>query len=100
MSRTFYSDYVRHALRFYSRNSLTVPHFKTDVDKENWWSCHKVISQYPVKAKQMLLSVYSGYDTLPDEVYIASQKWQTEQNEIWDLMKEIERKIAHKRGLL
>ena len=100
MSRPFYSDYVRHAMRFYSRNSLTVPSFKTDVDKENWWACHKVMSQYPMKTKQILLSVYSGYDTLPDEVYNASRKWHIDQNEIWDLMKEIERKIALKRGLM
>lgn len=100
MSRPFYSDYVRHCLRFYSRNAITCPNFKTEVDKANWWCCHKALSKYPVKTKQILLSVYSGFDTLPDEVYNASKKWEIEQNEIWDLMKEVERAIAKRRGLL
>lgn len=100
MSKSFFSDYVRHCLRFYTRNCSTTPKFKTKVDEINWMCCHKVLSQYPVNTKQILITVYSGYDTLPDEVYNASRKWQIEQNEIWDVMKEIERKIAHKRGLI
>ena len=100
MSRTFYSEYVKHALRFYSRNCLAQPVFKTDVDKENWISCHKVIDKYNEKDRDILLSVYSGFDTLPDEVYNASTKYGIEQNYIWDMMKEFERKIAKKRGLI
>lgn len=100
MSRTYYTDYVRHILRFYSRYSATTPPFKSEVDKQNWWSCHRAIESYSHATKQMLLSVYSGHDTLPDEVYIASQKWKVDQNWIWDTMKEFERKVARKRGLL
>lgn len=100
MSKTFYTDYIRHTLRFYSRNAIILPNFKSEVDKQNWWACHSIIGSYPDKTKRILLAVYSGYDTLADEVYNASIKWRVEQNWIWDMLKEVEKKIARKRGLL
>jgi hypothetical protein len=100
MNRTYYTDYVRHALRFYSRNAISTPIFKSEADKQNWWSCHSTFGSFPEKTKLILLEVYSGHDTLPDEVYNASKKWKVEQNWIWDLMKATERKIAHRRGLM
>ena len=100
MSRTYYSDYVRHALRFYTRNLVQKPHFKTDIDKDNWLSCDRVVKTYSNENVAIITDVYSGYDTLPDEVYNASKKYNIDQNIIWDLMKEVERKIAKKRGLI
>lgn len=100
MSRTYYTDYVRHALRFYSRNCDKQPTFNTDVDKDNWMSCHSVLKNYNDTEKGMLVSVYSGYDTLPDEVYNTSKKYNIDQNIIWDLMKDVERKIARRRRLI
>lgn len=99
MSRTYYSEYVRHALRFYSRN-VEQPKFKSDPDKWNWLSCYSVLKKYPDDKRAILQLVYSGYDTLPDEVYNASKRYNIDQNIIWDLMKEVERKIAHRRGLM
>lgn len=100
MSRTFYTDYVRHALRFYARNNINRPTFKSDADKNNWLSCESVLKRCPVETKEMLITVYSGYDTLADEVYNVSKKLQINQNIIWDAMKDVERKIAHRRGLI
>ena len=99
MNKPFYTEYVRHALRFYSRN-LTQPHFKKDVDKENWLACHNVISQYSDRDRDILIYVYSSYDTLADNVYTISKKYHIRQNIVWDMMKEFEREIAKKRGLL
>lgn len=100
MSRPFYSEYVKHALRFYTRNCIAQPRFKSDVDKNNWLACESVIKNYSEKDREILISIYSGFDTLPDEVYNASTKHSVEQNYIWDMMKEFERKIAKKRGLI
>lgn len=100
MSRTYYTEYVRHALRFYSRNAEVQPKFKSEPDKRNWLSCHSVLKKYPEEKQTMLLLVYSGYDTLADEVYNASKRYNIDQNVIWDLMKEVERKIAHRRELI
>ena len=99
MSRPFYSEYVRHSLRFYTRN-LTKPTFKSEADKNNWLSCYSVIKSYPEDKKNILITVYSGYDTLPDEVYSIAKALHINQNLIWDLMKEVEHKIARRRGLI
>ena len=99
MSRTYYTDYVRHALRFYTRNTKR-PAFKTEADKNNWLSCHSVICKLTPDEIGILTSVYSGHDTLADEVYNASKKYKVDQNIIWDMMKSIEKQIAHRRGII
>lgn len=99
MSRTYYTDYVRHALRFYSRNTSR-PVFRSDVDKNNWLSCESVLNKYPTELRETLIEIYAGHDTLPDEVYLACKKRNIEQNHIWDTMKIVEQSIAHRRGLL
>lgn len=100
MSRTFYTDYVRHALRFYARNNELLPTFKTEVDRNNWMSCDIVFDDYPAELRGILLEIYAGHDTLADEVYGACKKRNIEQNKIWDAMKIVEQKIAHQRGLV
>ena len=99
MHKPFYTDYVRHSLRFYSRN-LTQLHFKKGVDKKNWLACHNVISSYPERDRDILVYVYGSFDTLADNVYEISKKHHIHQNIIWDMMKDVERKIAIERGLL
>ena len=100
MYRPFYSEYVKHALRFYSRNTDKPTKFRSDADKANWLSCRGAMKHYSQVQQDMLISVYSGYDTLPDEVYNTSKRYQIDQGIIWDLMKEVERKVALIRGLI
>ena len=99
MSRPFYSEYVRHCMRFYSRN-LSLTRFKTSVDEENWKACHEVVKQLPDKTKDILVMVYGGRDTLSDEVYNASRLYSMNQNIIWDTMKVFEKAVAVRRGLI
>lgn len=99
MSRPFYSEYVRHCMRFYSRN-LQLKQFKTPVDEENWKACHRVILQLPEQTRDILVLVYGGRDTLADEVYNTSRKYSMNQNIIWDLMKAFEKSVAIRRGLI
>lgn len=100
MSRTYYTDYVRHALRFYARNHKAQPSFRSEADKSNWLACHSVLGRYNDNERNILISIYSGHDTLADEVYNTCKKYNVEQSGIWDMMKEFERKIAHRRGLI
>lgn len=100
MSKPFYSDYIRHAMRFYSRNKDNPPAFKSDVDKQNWIACSKAIKGYSDRDTDILVAVYGGYDTLPDNVYEMANKYHINQNVIWDMMKEFERKAAKKRLLI
>lgn len=99
MNKPFYTDYVRHALRFYSRN-LDIPRFKKDVDRENWTACSETIRGYSDRDKDILVYVYGSYDTLADNVYTMSKKYSINQSIIWDMMKEFEHEIAVKRKLI
>ena len=99
MNRPFYSEYVKHCLRFYTRN-LSQSTFKSDVDKNNWFACHSILKTYPDRDRDILIAVYSGYDTLADNVYETAKHYDINQNVIWDIMKEVERKIAKRRGLM
>ena len=100
MSKPFYSDYVRHMLRFYSRNTNPLQSFKSDVDKENWIACNKAIRSYSDRDKNILICVYGGYDTLPDNVYEMANKHSINQNIIWDMMKDFEHRVAKQRKLI
>ena len=99
MNRPFYSEYVRHCLRFYTRNR-TLPTFKSEADKNNWYACATVLKGCSDRDRDIIFEVYSGFDTLADNVYVVSKKYDIEQAIIWDLMKAIERKIARRRGLI
>lgn len=99
MSRPVFTEYVRHIMRFYSRH-LQMSQFRSKVDEKNWKACHAVISKLPLKTKDILVYVYGEHDTLPDNVYSASQKYHINQNCIWDTMKVFERAVAEQRGLI
>lgn len=99
MTRPFYSEYVRHCLRFYSRN-ITKPRFNTEVDKTNWYACQRVLEKYSDNDKDIIIKVYGMRDTLADNVYEVATKYNIDQNDIWDMLKDLERSIAKKRGLL
>ena len=93
-----YTKYIKHALRFYSRY-LDRTKFKNDVDKANWFACHNVLNTYSDRDKDILVYVYGEFDTTADNVYAMANKYQIHQNIIWDMMRELERKVAIERGL-
>lgn len=94
-----YTPYVRHCMRFYSRYLYTTE-FKNETDKANWQACHRAIHEYSPLDKDILLCVYGERDTLGDNVYNVSKKYGLNQDIIWEMMREFERKIAVERGLL
>ena len=98
MNKPCYTDYVRHAMRFYSRYSDKT-RFKNKVDEYNWRACHVIVSKYSERDKDILLYVYGAFDTIADNVYTMSNKYRINQNIIWDMMKDLERDIAIERGL-
>ena len=100
MNRPFYSDYVKHMMRFYARTSIIQPTFKSEADKENWHACQSEVKHYSDRDKEILIAVYGGYDTLSDEVYQISKKHSINQSVVWDMMKDFERRVARKRGLI
>lgn len=98
MKKPCYTEYVRHILRFYSRY-LHNKTFKTHTDRQNWWACHTVLEGYSARDKDIFTFVYGEYDTIADNVYVISKKLKIHQNIIWDMMKELEKKVAIERGI-
>lgn len=94
-----YTQYVRHALRFYSRH-LYIKEFRTEVDRLNWYACHDAIQGYSSREKDILVCVYGERDTLGDNVYNVSIKSGVNQDLIWSMMRDYERKVAVARKLI
>jgi hypothetical protein len=86
-------------MRFYARNT-DKPRFKTEVDEDNWYACHRAIERYSDRDRGILIRVYGMYDTIADNVYEVAKLYNLDQNIIWDLIKDFERSIAKKRGLI
>lgn len=93
-----YTPYVRHAMRFYARYQ-DITEFRSETDRANWEACHRAMQEYSPVSKEIFLYVYGERDTLEDNVYIASKKYELPQDSIWDLMRRFERSIAVERGL-
>lgn len=104
MARSYYSEYVKHAMRYYSRFALNSgsekPKFKSEADKRNWYACDGVLNTLPSESRTMLITIYADGDTIPDNVYQYALSHKMEQDAIWNAIYDIERKIAKRRGLI
>ena len=98
ISKPYYSDYIRHAMTFYSRY-LHITDFKSTVDELNWNACHRAIRGYSMRDKYILTYVYGANDTIGDNVYAMANRYGIHQNIIWDMMRDFERKAAIERGI-
>lgn len=96
--KTFYSDYVNHCLRFYSRH--TDPEFRSEADKLNWLACKEALAEFNEKDRETLTTIFREGDTIPDNVYQMAKSLNTKQDGIWRLVSDLERKVAKKRGLI
>lgn len=98
MSRSFYSEYVNHCMRFYARHPKAK--FHSEVDKHNWTACEDALNTFSDSDREMLLTIYREGDTIPDNIYQMAKSKSVSQDGIWKLVNELERKIAKRRGLL
>ena len=96
--RTFYSEYVNHCLRFYARHPL--PLFHSESDKKNWNACESALKSFSDCGRDMLLSIYTEGDTIPDNVYQMAKSKGIKQDTIWKMVNELEKKVAKRRGLI
>ena len=74
--------------------------FKKKAVENNWKACNKVISTYSDRDKEILVYIYGERDTLADNVYQMSVKYNLHQNIIWTMMADFEEKVAIERGLV
>ena len=97
MRKTYYTDYARHCLRFYSRYPNKQV-FDTDAEREDYASAYLALKDCS-KYRLLLIEIYGGRDTLEDNVYNASKAHEISQDKIWQLMAKVELEVAKARGL-
>ncbi len=102
--KPFYSDFVRHCLRYYVK-TLDEGHgghpiFKGEADKANWSACFRVLKDYSQDDIDIISEIYRPGDTIADKIYLLAKTKHVPQDTIWNLINTTERKIAKKRGLL
>lgn len=99
-----YAEYVKHAMRFYAKNRLSSvpqePHFHTDAAKKNWVACEAAVKDMNPQDLEWILKVYASNDTLADSIYMVATDANISQNHLWDMVNEVERKFAKRRGLI
>ena len=98
LSKTFYTDYVRHMARFYFRSNLGLrQNFKSDVDAANWKSCHNAAKDFD---KNILICVYEPRDEIENNVKATAVFFNVSEKTLWDTVRRFEEMVARKRGLI
>lgn len=99
-----YSEPVRQWLRQYALTQEEaqgcLPKFETEEDRENWSACHHVLKDYSARDVGIILQLYLPGDTMPDKIYLMAKSMRIQQNTLWNLLRDTEKKIAQKRGLI
>ena len=96
--RPYYSDYIRHCMRFYARHPQ--PKFCNDIDKQNWNACDRALKEFTEEEQVVLMTVYREGDTIPDNIYKIATELNMNQDFIWRIVNDLERKIAKRRALI
>ncbi len=96
--RKYYSEYIRHCLKFFVRHPK--PKFKTTADKLNWEACESAFRKLTNEERELIVEIYQGGDTIPDNVYQLSKRRKLDQDYIWRLITSLEQTVAKRRGLL
>ena len=102
MRKQYYTEYVRHCLRFYviTLDIGTTPKFKTAADRNNWLCCNEVVSRLEQGDLEIVRELYSPGDTITDKIYHIAMTQRRSQSYLWGLVDDLEYRIAQKRGLV
>lgn len=98
MPRPAYSNFVRHCMRFYAK--YPHPVFGSEADIRKWRSCDDALKGFSEQERELLISVFSGSDDLSGNICRVSEVHGMDQDHIWHLVYDLERKIAQKWGMI
>lgn len=102
--RPRYSESVSRWLRHYALTQEDapgcLPRFRNAEERDNWAACHSVLKDYSDRDANIIMQLYLPGDTIADKIYEMSKSMRLPQNIFWNLMRDTERKIAQKRGLV
>ena len=102
MRRTYYTEYVAHAMRFYARNQHNSGHmdFRSEAEMLNWNCCTKTLLSFEEKERTILLEIYQARDTFEDNIYQASLKHGMPQEVVWRMNDTFIKRFAKNRVLV
>lgn len=97
--KPFYSDYVRHCLRFYARYHDPIPVFRSNIDLENWEACETVLDKH-LDYKQLVFDIFCEKGSVMNAVTKIATELNCTESSIWNILFDIEKDIAIERGLI
>lgn len=103
MTRPYYTEYVNHMLRYYTRHTpkeAVRMKFKSECDRKNWLAVNRVLHRLPERDKDIIFTVFSRGDTVADNIYELSKRIGVHQDSIWNLVNKVTNKIAKERKLI
>lgn len=102
--RPYYSEFIRHCLRYYIKTLDEgmggCPQFRSDADRDNWKACHYALKNYTQADMDIISHLYRSGDTIADKIYTLAKNTGKSQDYYWNLVVSTERKIAKMRGIL
>lgn len=103
MIRPYYTEYVNHMLRYYTRHTpkeVIKMKFKSETDRKNWLAVNRVLHQLPERDRDIIFTVFGRGDTVADNIYELSKEMCIRQDTIWNLVSRVSYKIAKERKLI
>lgn len=99
--RKCYTDYVRHALRYYSRFCADhLPDTMGEIETANYTACAEAIKAFSERERAMFLFIYRSRADFELAVRQATYQWDIAPNVLWDNIKSLEQSVAKYRGLI
>lgn len=101
MSKPYYEEYAKHALRFYARHPvLKVKGSNLSRSEiENWQVCDDVFKALEDTERELVTAVFRSKGYIADKVYELSCQKHISENYIWRLLAHVTRSFAERRGL-
>ena len=102
--KPYYSEYVAHCLRYYIKTlddgKGGHPVFKSEADKANWSACYGALKNYSEDDMEIIAHIYRPGDNIADKIYTLAKTKGVPQDTIWNLINNVERRVAKRRGLI
>lgn len=96
--KTFYSDYVGHCMRFYSRYQN--PNFKNTVELSNWQACEAALRNFRRDEVEILTDIYKSRNPITESISRISEMKGIKVDNVWEMLTRLEYDVAYLRGLI
>lgn len=95
-----YTEYVKHALRFFVKHRNNPPATCSTVDRENWDACRLAFREFPELDQNLFSALYSARSPFPAAVNDCACVYNIPLNRVWNKVNSLEKYVASYRGLV